>query len=104
MIDRLVKYKQLIEKHRRGLAIYWIDTDKEITADVVFDWLISELEKCKAEVKELKERNNKRIVQIVEDNSCMFEMELADSHDKTKKAEAEVKRLKSILAYQGTEF
>ncbi len=44
MSDRLVKYKQLIEKHRRGLAIYWIDTDKEITADVVFDWLISELE------------------------------------------------------------
>ena len=53
---------------------------------------ISELEK------------QQRIVQIVEDNSCMFEMELADSHDKTKKAEAEVKRLKSILAYQGTEF
>ena len=59
MSDRLVKYKQLIEKHRRGLAIYWIDTDKEITADVVFDWLISELEQSRAKAKELEKLINK---------------------------------------------
>ena len=54
--DRLAKYKQLIEKHRKGLAIYWIDADEEITADIVFDWLISELEKCHAENKELEDQ------------------------------------------------
>ncbi len=99
MIDKLVEYKQLIEKHRRGLAIYWIDTDKEITADVVFDWLISELEKCRAENEMFQgdvvrlQQTNRRL------NRRCTEMEGA-----LKKAEAEVRRLKSILANQGTEF
>jgi len=57
--DRLVKYKQLIEKHRRELSIYWVDVDKEITADVIFDWLISELERAGRAVDYWRKRAKK---------------------------------------------
>jgi len=51
MKDRLEEYKRLIKKHKHALEIYWIDTEKEITAAVVFKWLISELEKSRAAAK-----------------------------------------------------
>ncbi len=65
----------------------------------IFDWLISELEKCRAENEMFQgdvvrlQQTNRRL------NRRCTEMEGA-----LKKAEAEVKRFKSILANQGTEF
>ena len=62
-------------------------------------WLISELEKCRAENEMFQgdvvrlQQTNRRL------NRRCTEMEGA-----LKKAEAEVRRLKSILANQGTEF
>ena len=98
MSDRLVKYKQLIEKHRRGLAIYWIDTDKEITADVVFDWLISELEQSRAEVKRLHENENIEMVRRMGDCLEIAIDRAENAEDELKECKAEVKRLRAMLA------
>lgn len=95
MSDRLEEIKNLC---RYNGSFYKGITVTRKASEYV-DWLISELEQSRAEVKRLKKQTiAERVARVV-----------ADADSRIEKAEAEVTRLtkvlaKALLAYQGTHY